>query len=104
MGEISLPALVEKARAYVVHLGETPVNLGELIERMDLDLTATEELVYRLQVLLSRNLVFDRGSAEDALEALGGWDEMLTILGRHAETRPAGRATPETADDGSLSF
>ena len=84
MGGISLPALVEKARAYVIHLGDTPVNLGDLIERMDRDLTATEEKVGRLQVLLARNIVFDRGSAEDALETLGGWEEMLSILGRHA--------------------
>lgn len=104
MGEISLPTLVEKARAYVIHLGDTPVNLGDLIDRMDRDLTATEQQVGQLQVLLARNLVFDCGSAEDALEALGGWGEMLTILGQHAESRSARSEGPQAGDDGSLSF
>ncbi|NTT88520.1 hypothetical protein [Tabrizicola fusiformis] len=104
MGEFSLPALIEKARVYVIYIGDTPVNLGDLIERMDRDLTATDERVGQLQVLLARNLVFDLGSAEDALEALGGWGEMLTIVGRHAESKSATSAGLETADDGSLSF
>lgn len=36
-----------------------------------------------LRTLLARNLVFDVGSAEDAVEALGGWNAIATRVEAH---------------------
>lgn len=36
-----------------------------------------------LRTLLARNLVFDFGSAEDAVEALGGWPATLARVLEH---------------------
>ncbi len=36
-----------------------------------------------LGTLLARNLVFDHGSAEEAVEALGGWHDMTALVDQH---------------------
>ncbi len=46
--------------------------------------------VAELETLLARNLFFDAGSAEEALDALGGWDRAteLVDLYREANAQP----------------
>jgi xanthine/CO dehydrogenase XdhC/CoxF family maturation factor len=40
--------------------------------------------IARLTALLARNLVMDLGSAEDGLEAVGGWDGVTKIMADRA--------------------
>ncbi|SIT74561.1 hypothetical protein [Pontibaca methylaminivorans] len=51
-------------------------------------LNAARMEIERLRVLLARNLVFDTGSAEDGLDALGGWDEIYKLLDVRAALNP----------------
>lgn len=39
--------------------------------------------IAELETLLARNLVFDMDSADDALEALGGWGRMVELVAAH---------------------
>ena len=39
--------------------------------------------IAELETLLARNLVFDRDSAENAVEALGGWGRMVELVEAH---------------------
>lgn len=38
-----------------------------------------------LRTLLARNVVFDSGSAEEAVEALGGWSFVIALVEAHSK-------------------
>ena len=78
--DFDLPAVIERASACRIEVDGALVDPGAVIARLWADLTATELRVQQLQVLLARSLVFDRGSAEDAAEALGGLPEVFWLV------------------------
>jgi|GEM_PF-6565008 len=44
--------------------------------------------ISELETLLARNLVFDHGSAEEGVEALGGWANMVARVEAYREENP----------------
>lgn len=92
-----LQDLIARAHAYRIEVDGQMVNLGEFIARQDADLTATELQVQRLQTLLARNLVLDRGSAEEAVDALGGLPEVFWLVEQYhlAASSAVAVAAPE---------
>jgi hypothetical protein len=57
-------------------------NRAEAIRRWNTRAVESREVV-ALKTLLARNLVFDKYSAEDALDALGGWHAMAALVEAH---------------------
>lgn len=51
-------------------------------------LDAKDAEIERMRALLARNLVFDAGSAEEGLDALGGWGELWKLLDARAALNP----------------
>ncbi|PTX48703.1 hypothetical protein IQ03_02211 [Gemmobacter caeni] len=47
------------------------------------ELRATVAEAARLRTLLARNMVFDKGSAEDAADALGGFPAVIELVEAH---------------------
>lgn len=67
--------------------------------------------IAELETLLARQLVFDHGAAEDALDALGGWNRMVDLMIAYREANPLPDDEPEsdmgnpiTGDDGGIAF
>lgn len=65
--------------------------------------------IAELETLLARSLVFDHHSAEDGLDALGGWHRMIDLVTAYREANPLPEAAPESdigdpisGDDGAL--
>lgn len=56
--------------------------------------------IAELETLLARNLVFDYGSAEDGLDALGGWNRMCDLVTAYREENPL----PLAVSDGEEPF
>lgn len=67
----------------------------------------TAARVAELETLLARQLVFDHGAAEDALDALGGWNRMCDLVTAYREANPLPESDieiPISGDDGGIPF
>lgn len=66
----------------------------------------TPARVAELETLLARNLFFDAGSAEDALDALGGWDRETELVDIYRAANPLPERDQESATgiDGDVAF
>lgn len=58
--------------------------------------------ISELETLLARSLVFDRGAAEEGVEALGGWANMVARVEAYREDNPLPVAVLTDADGEDL--
>lgn len=68
---------------------------------------ARDPRIAELETLLARQLVFDYGAAEDALDALGGWNRMCDLVAAYREANPLPESDieiPMSGEDGGIPF